>query len=102
VNGYSPVRWGTETGLRELFGAGMASLEMTQRTLAQRYASAQHCVEHLRTNFGPVVAAFAALDAERQARLMRDMVEDAQRFNRSGDATFVVPCDYLEAVVVKR
>jgi ubiquinone/menaquinone biosynthesis C-methylase UbiE len=98
----SPVRWGTETGLRELFGAGMASLEMTQRTLAQRYASAQHCVEHLRTNFGPVVAAFAALDAERQARLMRDMVEDAQRFNRSGDATFVVPCDYLEAVVVKR
>jgi ubiquinone/menaquinone biosynthesis C-methylase UbiE len=98
----SPVRWGTEAGLRELFGTGVISLQVTQRTIAQRYRSAQHCVEHLRTNFGPVVAAFAALDAERQAQLMRDMVEDAQRFNRSGDETFVAPCDYLEAVAIKR
>jgi ubiquinone/menaquinone biosynthesis C-methylase UbiE len=98
----SPLRWGTEAGLRELFGAGIASLQVTQRSIAQHYASAQHCVEHLRTNFGPVVAAFAALDAARQAQLMRAMVAEAQRFNRSGDATFVVPCDYLEAVAVKR
>jgi len=48
------------------------------------------------------VAAFAALDAGRQAQLMRAMVEDAQRFNRSGDETFVMPCDYLKAVAVKR
>ena len=75
---------------------------MTQRTIAQRYRSAQHCVEHMRAYFGPVVAAFAALDADHQARLMRDMVEDAQRFNRSGDETFVAPCDYLEAVAITR
>jgi hypothetical protein len=73
----SPVRWGTTAGLRELFGGGIASRQVTQRTIAQRYASAQQCAEHLRTNFGTVVAAFVALDAERQAQLMRAMVEDA-------------------------
>jgi hypothetical protein len=98
----SPLQWGTEAGLRELFGVGIASLQVAQRSIAQRYTSAQPCVEHLRTNFGPVVAAFATLDAERQARLMRAMVEEAQRFNRSGDEPFVVPCDYLEVVAVKR
>jgi hypothetical protein len=98
----SPVRWGTEAGLRELFGSGIASLQVTPRTIAQRYASAQHCVEHLRAYFGPVVATFAGLDAERQVRLMREMVEEVQRFNRSDDETCVVPCDYLEAVAITR
>jgi ubiquinone/menaquinone biosynthesis C-methylase UbiE len=70
--------------IAQYFGAGITSLQVTQRTITQRYRSAQHCVEHLRSYFGPVVAAFAALDADNQARLMRDMVEDAQRFNRSG------------------
>jgi ubiquinone/menaquinone biosynthesis C-methylase UbiE len=98
----SPLRWGTEAGLHELFGTGIVSLQVTQRSIAQRYMSAQHCVEHLRTHFGPVVAAFAALDAEHQAQLMRAMVEEAQRFNRSGDETFMVPSDYLEAVAIKR
>jgi hypothetical protein len=32
---------------------------------------------------------------------MRELIEAARRFNRSGDATLVVPCDYLEVVAIK-
>jgi hypothetical protein len=49
-----------------------------------------------------VVAAFATLKAQQQEQLMHDMVEAAQRCNRSGDATLVVPCDYLEVIAIKR
>lgn len=96
----SPMRWGTEAGVRDLFGAGIASLQVTARTIAQRYASAQHYIEHLRTYFGPIVAAFEALDATHQEQLMADFVGESQRYNRSGDATLVVPCDYLKAVAI--
>jgi hypothetical protein len=33
---------------------------------------------------------------------MADLVEETQRWNRSGEATLVVPCDYLEAVAITR
>jgi ubiquinone/menaquinone biosynthesis C-methylase UbiE len=98
----SPTRWGTEAGLRELFGNGLASLQVTVRSVTLRHHSPRHAIEHFRAYFAPVLAAFGALDAERQARLMQEMIEAAQRFNRSGDATLVVPCDYLEVVAITR
>ena len=98
----SPARWGTEEGLRALFGDALASLQVTLRSTALRHQSARHGIEHFRTYFAPVVAAFATLKAEQQEQLMHDMVEAAQRFNRSGDATLVVPCDYLEVIAIKR
>jgi ubiquinone/menaquinone biosynthesis C-methylase UbiE len=98
----SPLRWGTESEVRELFGEGITALSATPRSVTQRYVSARHSVEHLRTHFGPVVATFAALDPEHQKQLTEDLVQDAERFNRSGDATFVVPLDYLEVVAVRR
>ena len=35
-------------------------------------------------------------------RLERDLLELIQEFNVSGDATMVVPGEYLEAVIVKK
>ena len=96
------TRWGTEAGLRELFGDGVASLRVTQRSLVFRFRSAQHRNAFFRTHFGPTIKTFAALDAARQRELERDLEELAQRFNRSGDDTLVVPSDYLEVVAVRR
>lgn len=96
----SPARWGTEEGFRELFGTRIASLQVTLCNIAMRYASPHHCIEHYRAYFGPIITAFAALNIERQEQLMDEMVQAAQSFNRSGDATLVVPCDDLEVVVV--
>jgi ubiquinone/menaquinone biosynthesis C-methylase UbiE len=98
----SPLRWGTEEGVRALFGEHVASLQITRRQFVHRYRSVQEFVDYFRTHFGPLVTAFAALNPEGQARLAQDLVEAAQGFNRSGDATMAAPMDYLEIVATKR
>jgi SAM-dependent methyltransferase len=98
----SPVQWGTEERLRELFGEEVASLSATRRSFAFRYRSPEHWLEFFRAYYGPTVKAFEALDPDGQASLARDLLEVLRRFNRSGDATLVAPSDYLEVVAVRR
>ncbi|MPZ13064.1 MAG: methyltransferase domain-containing protein [Chloroflexi bacterium] len=98
----SPFRWGTEAGLRELFGDQLASLTAARRTFTQRFGSADHYLAFFRTNYGPTLKAFEALDGARQEALAADLEELVLRSNRSGDATLVVPSDYLEVVATKR
>lgn len=98
----SPMLWGTEERLRDLFGDDIASLSVTQRHLVFRYKSAQHWLDIFRTCYGPMHKAFAALDANGQAELTRDLTVLLQRFNRGGDATLIVPSEYVEVVATKR
>ncbi len=97
-----PSLWGTEDRLRELFGEAVPSLEATRRSYVFRYPSAEHFVEWFRDYYGPTIRAFAALDAEGQGALARDLKELLEERNVSGDGTLVVPSDYLEAVAVRR
>ena len=97
-----PPLWGTEERLRELFGEGVASLEVTRRSYVWRYSSARHFVEYFRTYYGPTLKAFEALDADGQEALARDLEELLESFNISDDATLVVPSDYLEVVALRR
>ena len=97
-----PTRWGTETGLRELLGDGVASLRATRQHFVWRFASAQHYLDLFRTYYGPTVKAFEALDEAGQRALARDLIEAVERFNRSDDGTLLVPSEYLEVVAVKR
>jgi hypothetical protein len=48
-----------------------------------------------------MLKAFEALDPDGQAALAKDLEELFERWNTSGDATFVVPSDYLEVVAVR-
>ena len=97
-----PTRWGTEEGLRALFGTGVTSLHCTRRSVIFRYRSPHHYLEHQRTYFGPTIRAFEGLPAEQQERLSRAMLENIQHFNQSGDETMVVPSEYLEVVATTR
>ncbi len=97
-----PPLWGTEERLRELFGEGTSSIEATRRTFVFRYPSVEFYVGLLRDYYGPTVRAFAALDAEGQEALVRDLEELMNRWNTSGDETLVVTSDYLEVVAIKR
>ena len=54
-----------------------------------------------RDYYGPTVRAFAALDAEGQEALSRDLKALIDERNVSGDGTMVVPSDYLEMVAVR-
>ena len=50
------------------------------------------------TYYGPMLKAFAALDAAGQAGLASDLTEVLERFNQGGAATLAVPSEYLEVV----
>jgi len=97
-----PALWGTEGRLRELFGDGISELTLNKRFFVFRYRSAEHWLEIFRTYYGPVLKAFAALDAEGQAGLARDLADLLERFNTGGSETLTVPSEYLEAVATRR
>ena len=97
-----PSLWGTEDRLQELLGEGISSLHATRRTYTFRYPSAGYFIEYFRDYYGPTVRAFAALDAEGQDALARDLGALIDERNTATDGTMVVPSDYLEAVAVRR
>jgi ubiquinone/menaquinone biosynthesis C-methylase UbiE len=97
-----PTRWGTEEGLRELFGDSAATLRATRRTFDWRFASTQQYLDLFRTYYGPTYKAFEALDEPGRQALARDLVAAVGRYNRSVDGTLLVPSEYLEVVVTRR
>jgi SAM-dependent methyltransferase len=99
----SPMLWGTESHLRDLFGAGIDSLEMKDRTFTFRFPSAEEFVAFFRRWYGPTFKAFAALEGKARHALQRDLVELAGRFDRLGGGDAIaIPATYTEAVAVTR
>ena len=96
-----PALWGTEQRVRELFADGISQMTATKRFFVFRYRSAEHFLDVFRTYYGPVLKAFAALDAEGQAGLARDLTELLERFNTGGSNTLTVPSEYLEVVATR-
>jgi ubiquinone/menaquinone biosynthesis C-methylase UbiE len=98
----SPMLWGTRERLTELFGAAASSLTATPRYFNFRYRSPEHFIEVFKTYYGPTLKAFAALDAQGQSGLARDLLALIGRLNKASDGTMVVPSEYFEVVVKKR
>jgi ubiquinone/menaquinone biosynthesis C-methylase UbiE len=96
-----PPLWGSEEHLETLFGDSAAQIHVTPRDFVFRYLSPAHWIDVFRTWYGPVHKAFASLSAEAQQRLEQDLTDLIAAFNTSGDATMVVPSEYVEAVIVK-
>jgi hypothetical protein len=61
----SPLAWGTEARLAELF-AGHAVSART-RQFVFRYRSAEHWLDTFRRYYGPMLTAFSAVDEARTA-----------------------------------
>jgi SAM-dependent methyltransferase len=97
-----PLLWGTEGHLRNLFGDGISALQTTRRMFVFRHHTPPSWIDFYRATFGPTVKAFEALDEAGQAQLNADLLALIESFNISGDATMVVPGEYLEVVAVKR
>ena len=96
-----PTRWCNEDGVRTLFGDRVATPRIARRSLVLRERSARRWVSHVRSHEGPPRLALAALAATQWEGLLDEVVALAERFNRSGDATGLVPGDYLEVVAVR-
>jgi ubiquinone/menaquinone biosynthesis C-methylase UbiE len=98
----SPALWGTRVALEEMFGGQAKSIKAEPRMFNFRYRSPEHFLDVFKTFYGPVLKAFAALDAGAQQDLHNDLYALIVRMNKSGDATMVVPSEYLEVVVTRR
>jgi ubiquinone/menaquinone biosynthesis C-methylase UbiE len=99
----SPMLWGTDPHLRELFGDGIASLEVAERTFSFRFTSAEEFVTFFRLWYGPTLKAFAALEGEAREALELDLVALANRFDRlRTPGAIAIPATYTEAVAVTR
>lgn len=98
----SPALWGTRARIDEMFGADASAIQVEARHFVFRYLSPAHFVQIFRSYYGPVLKAFSMLEPTAQAALESDLMALIDRFNRSGDATMVVPSEYLEVVITRR
>jgi len=98
----SPLLWGTRGRLTEMFGPASISIRIEPRNFNFRYRSAEHFLEVFKTYYGPMLKAFAALDAANQNGLKADLHALIARMNRANDGTMVVPSEYLEVVITKQ
>jgi 2-polyprenyl-6-hydroxyphenyl methylase/3-demethylubiquinone-9 3-methyltransferase len=80
----SPLDWGSEARVRELFGDRVASLEPTRRKYVERWPGGPlGYVELFRATFGPVIALYALLEGTPAGEALdADFREFAVRANR--------------------
>jgi ubiquinone/menaquinone biosynthesis C-methylase UbiE len=93
----SPILWGTEARLRELFPR-MRSIRTSRKEFVFRYESAAHFIDVFRRFYGPTYQAFQRLDTAEQGRLVADIADLVYRFKRRG-ISLAVPGEYLEVVI---
>lgn len=98
----SPLRWGSETELAQIFGDTVSTVRVVRKEFAFRYHSPAHFIEIFRKYYGPTHKAFSSLDAERQMVLADDLVQLIATFDRGGGRGMVVPGEYLEIVLETR
>jgi SAM-dependent methyltransferase len=98
----SPALWGTEARIREMFGAAAVSIRAERLNFNFRYRSPEHFLEVFKNYYGPMLKAFAALDAANQHGLRNDLLALIARMNRAEDGTMIVPSEYLEIVISRR
>jgi SAM-dependent methyltransferase len=97
----SPLLWGTEERLAELLGDGVSALLVRRRSFVFRFRSPADFVAFFRATYGPVHAAFAALDEDGQAGLATDLAALAAAGDRSGGPAIAVPSEYLEVIATR-
>ena len=97
----SPALWGSKAHLDALFGSS-ATVAALPKNFVFRFKSPKHWVEVFRNYYGPVVKAFAAIDAKAQEALEADLLALLDKFDVARDGTLVVPSEYLEVIVTTR
>ncbi len=98
----SPLLWGTEPKIVELFGNQAADIQCVRRHFQFRYLNAGHWVDVFTRYYGPLRKACAALDQDRRMQLLADIETLLARMNVGGPDSLVVPSEYLEIVIAKQ
>jgi SAM-dependent methyltransferase len=93
--GPSPLRWGDEAGVRELFDGLDVALTCTREIADFPLGARDEAVEHYATNFGPLVKAGERLDADRWAALRADLGALYERWSPGGGDQLRYQGEYL-------
>jgi ubiquinone/menaquinone biosynthesis C-methylase UbiE len=97
----SPLLWGTEERLRELFGDGITDLRVERRVSRQPFRSADHYIEFFRQYFGPTQTAYERVGPEGEQALTDDLRAFLESANAAGDRAMVLEADYLEIIATR-
>lgn len=97
----SPLRWGTEDRIRELFGDGVADIRFERRISRQPFRSAEHYVEFFRKYFGPTQMAYERVGPEGEQALTDDFLAFLNEANTAGDRAMVLEAEYLQLVATR-
>ena len=97
----SPLLWGTEGHLADLFGSEVAWAHR-RRTFTFRFTSAEAFVETFAVYYGPTLTALEAAGSDRGALELdlRDLARSSNRLQQ--DRPIAVPSAYLESVGLRR
>jgi hypothetical protein len=98
----SPLLWGTEERLRDLFRGRIGALRTERRHFVLRSPSAQTWVDDWRRFYGPTMKAFEAVGPAGAPALEADILALIAEMDQARDGTMVVPSAYLEAVITLR
>ena len=98
----SPIEWGTEARVRELFGSGVS--ELTARLLSTDMCGISPAarVEFNRAYIGPTKAIFDRLDPVAQQTLADELASCLQQYNRAADGTLIAGAEYLQVTATRR
>jgi SAM-dependent methyltransferase len=95
----SPVLWGDEDRVRELFADHGAELRFERHAVAVAWESIDGWVDHCEINLGPTVLAKAALEPQGKWDAARaDLVALYERHNQAADGGLDAHAEYLVSI----
>ena len=98
----SPLLWGTEQYLSDLFGAAAADARSVQRTCTWRFTSPEEFAAFFRRWYGPALNAFEVLEKDGRAALAADLAHLAHHWDRNHGGPIAIPATYLETILTLR
>ena len=98
----SPLLWGDEATVRERLGDEVSEINFERRLISLSFPfGVPETIEFWREFYGPTHKAFAALDANGQAALRRDLEKLWAENNLSSDGSTHVRSEYMEVTAVR-
>jgi SAM-dependent methyltransferase len=101
-SGPSPLDWGHETGIRDLFGVRVANIALHREHVDMPADSPAAWVDYMASAYGPLVRARIALERRGTWNALRDrLIEIAAAHDSGGGGPFAGRAEYLSALLAR-
>ena len=97
----SPLRWGTEEGVRELLGDGVREIEFRKNSGYAYYRSVDHALDLFRTYFGPTIRAYSVVGEQGADALRDDLAAVFEKHNTADDGSVAMETRYMQVSAIR-